>query len=67
MCILHSVCRPISTCFSLSKASAVPRLFKILPQKEQNCAFLMMRFINDSDPMAAENWKGGMEMTKRER
>lgn len=26
----------------------------------------MMRFINDSDPMAAENWKGGMEMTKRE-
>lgn len=26
----------------------------------------MMHFINDSDPMAAENWKGGMEMTKRE-
>lgn len=53
--------------FFLSKSSAAPRLFKFIPQKEQNCAFLMMRFINDSDPMAAGNWKDeGMEMTKRE-
>lgn len=53
--------------FFLSKSSAAPRLFMFLPQKEQNCALLMMRFINDSDPMAAGNWKdGGMEMTKRE-
>jgi len=44
--------------FSLSKSSAGPRLFKILPQKEQKCAFLMMCFINDLD-MAAENWKDG--------
>ncbi len=41
--------------------------FKFIPQKEHNFAFLMMRFINNSDPMAAGNWKdGGMEMTKRE-
>lgn len=53
--------------FFLSKSSAAPRLFKFIPRKEHNFAFLMMRFINYSDPMAAGNWKdGGMEMTKRE-
>lgn len=48
--------------FFLSKSSAAPRLFKFIPQKEQNCAFLMMHFIND-----AGNWKDeGMDMTKKE-